>query len=62
VKKIPVEGRAKKTPEGQVMKTPIEGPAKKAPEGEVLKTPVDGRVKKTDASSHQGRRPMTSTP
>jgi len=28
----PVDGRAKETPEGQMMKTPVEGRAKKTPE------------------------------
>jgi hypothetical protein len=31
MKKTAVKGRAKKTPEGQVMKTSVEGRAKKTP-------------------------------
>jgi len=58
---IPVEGRAKMIPEGQVMKTPVESRVKMTPEGQVM-IPVEGRIKKTDPSFHQGRRPMTSPP
>jgi hypothetical protein len=47
VEKTPVEGRVKKTPEGQVKKTPEEGRVKKTLEGQAKKTPIDGRVKKT---------------
>jgi hypothetical protein len=32
VKKTPVEGRAKETPEGQMKKTPVEGKAKETPD------------------------------
>jgi hypothetical protein len=62
VKKTPVEGRVKKTPEGTVKKTPAESRAKKTPEGPVKKTPVEDRVKKADPPSRKGRSTMTSTP